>query len=78
MTLQCALIVSYEMHLLFQLYIHEHPQYVENQLSRNKELELILEKREGEEVVLYEVLDEDVKKSRRRRRDSQGTEQSEV
>ena len=64
--------------VLSKKYVQDQPQYVESQLSRNRELEEILDKREGENVVLYEVLDEDVRKSRRRRRDSQGGEHTEV
>ena len=43
-------------------------------MTRNKELEAVLEPKEGEEVVLYEVLDKDIKppsaKTRSHRKDS--------
>ena len=65
-----------------QTYIKEHPQYEEHQLARNKELEAVLEPKEGEEVVLYEVLDKDIKtptsKPRSHRKDSQTDEAEEV
>ncbi|XP_078349676.1 uncharacterized protein LOC144634553 isoform X2 [Oculina patagonica] len=66
----------------YQTYVQEHPQYEEHQLARNKELEAVLEPKEGEEVVLYEVLDKDIKttasKQRSHRKDSQTEEPSEV
>ena len=69
-------------HLFLQAYAQEHPQYEDHQLSRNKELEQVLEPKEGEEVVLYEVLDKDIKssssKQRSHRKDSQSEQQPEV
>lgn len=66
----------------YQTYVQEHPQYEEHQLARNKELEQVLEPKEGEEVVLYEVLDKDIKssssKQKSQRKDSQNEQQSEV
>lgn len=47
--------------LLFKIYVQEYLQYEEYQLVRNKELEIVLELKEGEEVVLYEVFDKDIK-----------------
>ena len=68
--------------LLFKTYVQEHPQYEEHQLARNKELEAVLEPKEGEEVVLYEVLDKDIKssasKQKSHRKDSQTEEPTEV
>lgn len=68
--------------LLFKTYVQEHPQYEEHQLVRNKELEAVLEPKEGEEVVLYEVLDKDIKtsasKQKSQRKDSQTDEPTEV
>lgn len=68
--------------LLFKTYVQEHPQYEEHQLARNKELEAVLEPKEGEEVVLYEVLDKDIKtaasKQKSHRKDSQTDEPTEV
>ena len=65
-----------------QAYVQEHPQYEEHQLARNKELEDVLETKKGQELVLYEVLDEDIKKSSSKphgvRRDSQTMEPTEV
>ena len=62
--------------------MQEHPQYEEHQLARNKELEAVLEPKEGEEVVLYEVLDKDIKtsasKQKSHRKDSQTDEPAEV
>lgn len=62
--------------------MQEHPQYEEHQLARNKELEAVLDPKEGEEVVLYEVLDKDIKttasKQRSHRKDSQTEEPTEV
>lgn len=64
--------------LFLQTYINEHPQYEELQLKRNKELEAVLEPKEGEEVLLFEVLDKDTKtttsKPKSRRRESQSEE----
>ncbi|XP_020608100.1 uncharacterized protein LOC110046740 isoform X2 [Orbicella faveolata] len=66
----------------YQTYVQEHPQYEEHQLARNKELEVVLEPKEGEEVVLYEVLDKDIKasasKQKIHRKDSQTDEPTEV
>lgn len=66
----------------YQTYAQEHPQYEDHQLLRNKELEQVLEPKEGEEVVLYEVLDKDIKssssKQRSHRKDSQSEQQPEV
>ena len=68
--------------LLFKTYVQEHPQYEEHQLVRNKELEAVLEPKEGEEVVLYEVLDKDIKtsasKQKSQRKESQTDEPAEV
>ena len=68
--------------LLFKTYVQEHPQYEEHQLTRNKELEAVLEPKEGEEVVLYEVLDKDIKTSASKKKshcnDSQTEEPTEV
>ena len=51
-------------------------------MTRNKELEAVLEPKEGEEVVLYEVLDKDIKppfaKTRSHRKDSQSDQCDEV
>ena len=51
-------------------------------MTRNKELEAVLEPKEGEEVVLYEVLDKDIKppsaKTRSHRKDSQSEQCDEV
>lgn len=62
----------------YKTYINEHPQYEELQLKRNKELEAVLEPKEGEEVLLFEVLDKDTKtttsKPKSRRRESQSEE----
>ncbi|XP_068682348.1 DNA ligase 1-like isoform X2 [Montipora foliosa] len=62
----------------YNTYIREHPQYEELQLKRNKELESVLEPKEGEEVLLFEVLDKDLKtvasKPKTRRKESQTEE----
>lgn len=67
---------------MFKTYVQEHPQYEEHQLVRNKELETVLEPKEGEEVVLYEVLDKDIKtsasKQKSQSKDSQTDEPTEV
>lgn len=51
-------------------------------MTRNKELEAVLEPKEGEEVVLYEVLDKDIKppsaKTRSHRKDTQSEQCDEV
>ena len=51
-------------------------------MTRNKELEAVLEPKEGEEVVLYEVLDKDIKppsaKTRSHRKDSHSEQCDEV
>ena len=64
--------------LSLKTYIREHPQYEELQLKRNKELESVLEPKEGEEVLLFEVLDKDLKtvasKPKTRRKESQTEE----
>ena len=61
-----------------QTYVKEHPDYEENQKSRNRELDDVLAQRDGQEVVLYEVLDEDGKKPRKLHKDSQHLDPSEV
>ena len=51
-------------------------------MTRNNELEAVLEPKEGEEVVLYEVLDKDIKppsaKTRSHRKDSRSEQCDEV
>ena len=61
------------------MYLEKNPNYEKEQQNRNQELDDVLEQRDGQEVVLYEVTDEETNnKQRKRRSDSRNSSLSEV